>query len=49
MLAGRLGRAAVVYEEEPVLGAAHPLIALPNALCTPHLGYSVQETYDALD
>lgn len=38
--AGRPGMAAVdVYEEEPVLGARHPLLALDNAICTPHLGY----------
>jgi D-3-phosphoglycerate dehydrogenase len=38
--AGRPGMAAVdVYEEEPVLGARHPLLALGNAICTPHLGY----------
>jgi D-3-phosphoglycerate dehydrogenase len=38
--AGRPGMAAVdVYEDEPVLGARHPLLALDNALCTPHLGY----------
>ena len=38
--AGRPGMAAVdVYEEEPVLGAHHPLLALDNVICTPHLGY----------
>jgi len=38
--AGRPGMAAVdVYEEEPVLGARHPLLALDNVICTPHLGY----------
>jgi D-3-phosphoglycerate dehydrogenase / 2-oxoglutarate reductase len=38
--AGRPGMAAVdVYEEEPVLGARYPLLALDNAVCTPHLGY----------
>ena len=38
--AGRPGMAAVdVYEEEPVLGGRHPLLALDNAVCTPHLGY----------
>jgi D-3-phosphoglycerate dehydrogenase len=38
--AGRPGMAAVdVFEEEPVLGGRHPLLALDNALCTPHLGY----------
>jgi D-3-phosphoglycerate dehydrogenase len=38
--AGRPGMAAVdVFEEEPVLGARHPLLALDNVVCTPHLGY----------
>jgi D-3-phosphoglycerate dehydrogenase len=38
--AGRPGAAAVdVFEHEPVLGARDPLLALPNALCTPHLGF----------
>lgn len=36
---GRPGHAAVdVYETEPVLGGTHPLLGLPNAVCTPHLG-----------
>jgi D-3-phosphoglycerate dehydrogenase len=44
---GRPGFAAVdVYEEEPVLGARHPLLDIPNALCTPHLGYAVREKYE---
>ena len=46
---GRPGRAAVdVYEEEPVLGAEDPLLALPNVLCTPHLGYVEEGVYAAL-
>jgi len=45
---GRPGRAAVdVYEEEPVLGASHPLIGMPNVICTPHLGYVEQATYES--
>ncbi len=45
--AGRPGFAAVdVYEEEPVLGAAHPLLALKTALCTPHLGYVERDSYE---
>lgn len=45
--AGRPGCAAVdVYEEEPVLGAAHPLLALENAVCTPHLGYVERDSYE---
>ena len=46
--AGRPGAAAVdVYEEEPVLGAEHPLLHMPNVLCTPHLGYAVQEKFES--
>ena len=38
--AGRPGMAAVdVFEDEPVLGARHPLLAIDNVICTPHLGY----------
>ena len=45
--AGRPGFAAVdVYEQEPVLGAKHPLLALPNAVCTPHLGYVEAGNYE---
>jgi len=44
---GRPGYAAVdVYEDEPVLGANHPLLALPNALCTPHLGGTTFAAYE---
>ena len=46
--AGRPGKAAVdVYEDEPVLNGAHPLLALDNALCTPHLGYVEKDTYES--
>jgi D-3-phosphoglycerate dehydrogenase len=46
---GRPGFAAVdVYEEEPVVGANHPLLQMPNVLCTPHLGYAERGSYEAL-
>lgn len=46
--AGRPGMAAVdVYETEPVLGAVHPLIAMENAVCTPHIGYVEQAGYES--
>jgi D-3-phosphoglycerate dehydrogenase len=46
--AGRPGMAAVdVYEEEPVLGAKHPLLALDNVVCTPHLGYVERDGYES--
>ena len=45
--AGRPGKAAVdVYEEEPVLGGRHPLLAMDNVICTPHLGYVTREEYE---
>jgi len=38
--AGQPGMAAVdVFEEEPVLGAHHPLLRMDNVIATPHLGY----------
>jgi len=44
---GRPGRAAVdVYENEPVLNGAHPLLGLDNALCTPHTAWLEQDTYE---
>lgn len=47
LLKGRPGFAAVdVYEEEPILGAAHPLLAMDNAVCTPHLGYVEKDSYE---
>jgi len=44
---GRPGFAAIdVYEQEPILGADHPLLRLPNALCTPHIGYVEKDNYE---
>jgi D-3-phosphoglycerate dehydrogenase len=46
---GRPGYAAVdVYEDEPVTGGLHPLLALPNVICTPHLGYVERDTMEIL-
>jgi D-3-phosphoglycerate dehydrogenase len=45
--AGRPGMAAVdVYEDEPVLDPRHPLLAMDNVLCTPHIGYVTREEYE---
>ena len=45
---GRPGFAAVdVYEDEPVLGGNHPLLKMDNVVCTPHLGYVEQGTYES--
>ena len=38
--AGRPGMAAVdVFEDEPVVNGAHPLLAMDNVIAVPHLGY----------
>ena len=45
--AGRPGSAAVdVFEDEPVLGAAHPLLKMDNVIATPHLGYVERDNYE---
>ena len=45
--AGRPGMAAIdVYEEEPILEGRHPLLAMPNVVCTPHIGYVTREEYE---
>jgi D-3-phosphoglycerate dehydrogenase len=45
--AGRPGSAAIdVYEQEPLRDRAHPLLALPNVVCTPHIGYVSREEYE---
>ena len=37
-----------VYEDEPVIGADHPLLKMDQALCTPHLGYVVNDSFDGM-
>jgi D-3-phosphoglycerate dehydrogenase / 2-oxoglutarate reductase len=44
---GRPGMAAIdVYEQEPLLDTAHPLLNMPNVVCTPHLGYVTRDEYE---
>jgi D-3-phosphoglycerate dehydrogenase len=43
---GRPGMAAVdVFENEPIL-QGHALLRLENCICTPHIGYVEQESYE---
>jgi D-3-phosphoglycerate dehydrogenase len=45
--AGRPGMAAIdVYESEPVLDAANPLLTMKNVVCTPHIGYVSRDEYE---
>ena len=45
--AGRPGMAAIdVYEEEPLRDTHHPLLNMPNVVCTPHIGYVSREEYE---
>ncbi|TMG82708.1 MAG: D-2-hydroxyacid dehydrogenase family protein, partial [Betaproteobacteria bacterium] len=45
--AGRPGMAALdVYEEEPLLDTAHPLLNMDNVVCTPHIGYVSRDEYE---
>lgn len=47
MSQGRPGFAALdVFEDEPLLDPAHPLLNHPRILCTPHLGYAERHSYE---
>ncbi len=44
---GRPGAAAIdVYEKEPLYNPADPLLALPNVVCTPHIGYVTHDEFE---
>ncbi|HXX82429.1 MAG TPA: D-2-hydroxyacid dehydrogenase family protein [Casimicrobiaceae bacterium] len=45
--AGRPGMAAVdVFEQEPLRDPMHPLLTMPNVVCTPHVGYVTRDEYE---
>jgi D-3-phosphoglycerate dehydrogenase len=45
--AGRPGMAAVdVYDDEPLRDPHHPLLAMDNVVCTPHIGYVTRDEYE---
>jgi len=44
---GRPGMAALdVFEQEPLRDPTHPLLAMDNVLCTPHIGYVTREEWE---
>jgi D-3-phosphoglycerate dehydrogenase len=44
---GRPAMAAVdVFEHEPVQDPAHPLLAMNQVVCTPHIGHVTREEYE---
>ena len=44
---GRPGMAAVdVYEDEPLIDTAHPLLGMDNVVCTPHIGYVTRDEWE---
>ena len=45
--AGRPGLAALdVFETEPLIDPTHPLLTMPNVICTPHIGYVATDEYE---
>jgi D-3-phosphoglycerate dehydrogenase / 2-oxoglutarate reductase len=40
------GAAVDVYEDEPVRDKSHPLLAMENVVCTPHIGYVTRDEYE---
>jgi len=45
--AGRPGGAALdVFENEPLVDTSHPLLNMPNVVCTPHIGYVSKDEFE---
>lgn len=44
---GRPGMAAVdVYDDEPITDGNHPLLKMPNVICTPHIGFVTRDEFE---
>ena len=41
---GCLSAGIDVYEKDPPLAADHPLMGVPNLICTPHIGFNTHES-----
>ena len=42
--AGKIKAGLDVFENDPPLAADHPLIGVPNLVCTPHVGFDTKES-----
>ena len=43
---GKICAGVDVYEKDPPLPAGHPLLGVPNLVCTPHVGFDTRESID---
>jgi D-3-phosphoglycerate dehydrogenase / 2-oxoglutarate reductase len=34
------------YDKEPIVEGEHPFLAMPNVLCTPHLGWAEWDNFE---
>lgn len=44
--AGKICAGVDVFEKDPPLPAGHPLLGVPNLVCTPHVGFDTRESID---
>ncbi len=44
--AGKICCGTDVFEKDPPLAADHPLMNVPNLICTPHVGFDTRESID---
>ena len=43
---GRIKAGTDVFEKDPPLPEDHPLLGVPNLVCTPHVGFDTRESID---
>ena len=43
---GRIHAAVDVFDQEPLIDVAHPLLTHPNVIATPHIGYVTEDEFE---